>query len=193
MLRPRFRDRRTRGLRQIRAGSRPRRAARNSARRRPRAACVCGRSPRLARRPRRAGARGANAERCARKCGAFWKIPQADNPHPAPSPAELAARRIPSTDAGTVLDPFMGPDAAAGLDWLGTDVSKEYCRTARLRDLVRGAGGPARPERCRCTYGQTGLPGAGKQSTPATRRTRRSSARIRARAVPHGKRRFRRP
>ena len=58
---------------------------------------------------------------------------------------ELAARCISSTDAGTVLDPFMGSDAAAaamhGRDWLGIDVSREYCRMARLRvrGLARGA------------------------------------------------------
>ena len=42
------------------------------------------------------------------------------------------------------LDPFMGSDAAAaamhGRDWLGIDVSREYCRMARLRvrALARG-------------------------------------------------------
>lgn len=81
--------------------------------------------------------------RGASRIGDVWKIPQeADNPHPAPFPVELAARCIASTDARTVLDPFMGSGTTAvaaamhGRDWLGIDVSKEYCRMARLR--VRG-------------------------------------------------------
>jgi modification methylase len=74
---------------------------------------------------------GANA------LGDVWHIPQErDNPHPAPFPVELARRCIASTNAETILDPFMGSGTAAiaaeaeGRDWIGIDISEEYCRLA---------------------------------------------------------------
>lgn len=79
----------------------------------------------------------------ASRVGDVWKIPQEScNPHPAPFPIELASRCIASTDARTVLDPFMGSGTTAiaavmhGRDWLGIDVSRQYCRMAesRMRD-----------------------------------------------------------
>lgn len=72
--------------------------------------------------------------------GDVWSIPQEDNnPHPAPFPVELAQRCIQSTTAQIVLDPFMGSGSTAiaaegsGRDWIGIDISKEYCKVARER------------------------------------------------------------
>jgi modification methylase len=72
--------------------------------------------------------------------GDVWRIPQeSNNPHPAPFPVELAARCIKATNAQTVLDPFMGSGstaiAAASLNrqWIGIDVSPDYCRLAQER------------------------------------------------------------
>lgn len=76
----------------------------------------------------------------ASRLGDVWKIPQeSGNPHPAPFPVELAARCIASTDARTVLDPFMGSGTTAiaammhGRDWLGIDVSGDYRKMAESR------------------------------------------------------------
>ncbi|VDA99907.1 DNA modification methylase [Olavius algarvensis spirochete endosymbiont] len=72
--------------------------------------------------------------------GDVWEIPQARNiDHPAPFPVELAQRCISSTISGVVFDPFMGSGstaiAAEILDrqWIGAEISKEYCRTAKKR------------------------------------------------------------
>ena len=72
--------------------------------------------------------------------GDVWHIPQErDNPHPAPFPVELAQRCIQSTTAEIVLDPFIGSGTTAiaaevcGRSWIGTDISKEYCKVARER------------------------------------------------------------
>jgi len=72
--------------------------------------------------------------------GDVWTIPQeSDNAHPAPFPAELAQRCIQSTTAKIVLDPFIGSGstaiAAEGLkrNWIGIDISKDYCKLARER------------------------------------------------------------
>ena len=69
-----------------------------------------------------------------------WTIPQdKDNPHPAPFPVELAQRVIGSTTAQIVLDPFNGSGTtlmAAELErrqWIGMDISKDYCTLARDR------------------------------------------------------------
>ena len=72
--------------------------------------------------------------------GDIWDIPQErDNEHPAPFPVALAERAIAATNARTVLDPFMGSGttAIAALrskrNYLGFELSKEYCQLARAR------------------------------------------------------------
>jgi len=81
--------------------------------------------------------------RLAAKANAFgdvWSIPQeSNNPHPAPFPVELAQRCIRSTNARIVLDPFLGSGSSAiaaeacGREWIGIDISKDYCKMARER------------------------------------------------------------
>ncbi len=72
--------------------------------------------------------------------GDVWHIPQeSQNPHPAPFPVELAQRCIQSTAAGLVLDPFLGSGTTAiaakacDRDWIGMEISKDYCKTANER------------------------------------------------------------
>ena len=72
--------------------------------------------------------------------GDVWRIPQeTKNPHPAPFPLELAQRCIESTSADVVLDPFIGSGTTAmaaekaGRQWIGIDVSENYCDLARRR------------------------------------------------------------
>ena len=79
-------------------------------------------------------AKGANS------WGDVWKIPQEqNNEHPAPFPVELAQRCIQSTTAGIVLDPFLGSGTTAiaakacDRDWIGIEISKDYCKTANER------------------------------------------------------------
>jgi len=74
--------------------------------------------------------------------GDVWDIPQTrDNPHPAPFPVELAERCILATNANIILDPFMGSGSTAlaainaERQWIGIDVSKEYCEMAHARIL----------------------------------------------------------
>ena len=69
--------------------------------------------------------------------GDVWDIGQdSKNPHPAPFPVALIERIIGSTTAETVLDPFMGSGTTAiaakrmGRDYIGIDVSPEYCQMA---------------------------------------------------------------
>ena len=76
----------------------------------------------------------------ASKIGDIWKIGQdQDNWHPAPFPVELASRCIGTTDAKVILDPFMGSGSTAiaaernGRDWVGIDISSEYCQQAMAR------------------------------------------------------------
>lgn len=76
----------------------------------------------------------------ANRVGDVWKIPQEyNNLHPAPFPIELAQRCILSTDAKIVLDPFIGSGSTAiaaemcQRQWIGFDVSKDYCKLARER------------------------------------------------------------
>ena len=75
--------------------------------------------------------------------GDVWNIPQeSNNPHPAPFPVELAQRCIESARPGIVLDPFMGSGTtaiaaeSARRDWIGIDISEDYCKVARERILV---------------------------------------------------------
>ena len=72
--------------------------------------------------------------------GDVWQIPQeSNNPHPAPFPEALAQRCIDSTNAKVVLDPFIGSGTTAvaavksNRDWIGIDISEEYCELARQR------------------------------------------------------------
>lgn len=72
--------------------------------------------------------------------GDVWSIPQEkNNPHPAPFPVELAERCISSTTAKIVLDPFLGSGSTAiaaealKRDWIGMDISEDYCKLARER------------------------------------------------------------
>jgi site-specific DNA-methyltransferase (adenine-specific) len=79
----------------------------------------------------------------ANKQGDVWEIQQdKNNPHPAPFPVELAQRCIRSTTARIVCDPHMGSGSTAiaaeaeGRDWIGIDISKEYCKLANERILA---------------------------------------------------------
>ena len=72
--------------------------------------------------------------------GDVWEFTQEmNNPHPAPFPISLAERCIKSTDAGIILDPFMGSGtvavAAKRLErsYIGIEISPEYCRLAQTR------------------------------------------------------------
>ena len=75
--------------------------------------------------------------------GDVWQIPQeSKNPHPAAYPVELAQRCIESTEAQVVLDPMIGSGTTAiaaelaGRDWIGMDISKNYCKIANERILA---------------------------------------------------------
>ena len=75
--------------------------------------------------------------------GDVWNIPQeANNPHPAPFPVEVAQRCIEAANPGIVLDPFMGSGTtaiaaeAARRDWIGLELSEDYCEVARERILA---------------------------------------------------------
>jgi modification methylase len=75
--------------------------------------------------------------------GDVWRIPQENNnPHPAPFPVELVRRCIESTTAQIVCDPFIGSGTtaiaaeAAGRQWIGMDISKDYCKLAWERILA---------------------------------------------------------
>ena len=72
--------------------------------------------------------------------GDVWSITQEiNNKHPAAFPVELAQRCIESTLAQVVLDPMMGSGTTAiaaeiaGRDWIGIEISDEYCKLAKER------------------------------------------------------------
>ena len=72
--------------------------------------------------------------------GDVWEFAQEmKNGHPAPFPVALIDRIISSTHAKIVLDPFMGSGttAVAALmnkcDYIGIELSKEYCKMAEER------------------------------------------------------------
>ena len=72
--------------------------------------------------------------------GDIWEFGQeSKNQHPAPFPVALIERIISSTNAKTILDPFMGSGttalAAKNLDrqFIGIDISPEYCEMAQKR------------------------------------------------------------
>ena len=91
---------------------------------------------------------GFRLKKGASRLGDIWRIAQElKNGHPAPFPAELAERCIGATDAGVVLDPFMGSGSTAVAaerlrrSWVGFEISKEYCRMASRRiERARGLG-----------------------------------------------------
>lgn len=72
--------------------------------------------------------------------GDIWEIMQdMNNPHPAPFPKELIDIVITATNAKIILDPFMGSGTTAisaqdhNRNFIGIDVSKEYCELAQKR------------------------------------------------------------
>lgn len=76
----------------------------------------------------------------ANAAGDVWEIGQEkNNPHPAPFPLELTNKIINSTKTDIVLDPFIGSGTTAisairnGRDYIGIDISEEYCQMARKR------------------------------------------------------------
>ena len=75
--------------------------------------------------------------------GDVWEFTQEmNNEHPAAFPVALIDRIISSTDAQTILDPFMGSGTTAisainfKRNYIGIDVSPDYCAMARKR--IRG-------------------------------------------------------
>ena len=62
-----------------------------------------------------------------------------NNEHPAAFPVDLIDRIVSSTDAEIILDPFMGSGTTAlsainfKPDYIGIDISPEYCEMARKR------------------------------------------------------------
>ncbi len=72
--------------------------------------------------------------------GDVWEFMQdMNNPHPAPFPVALIERIVSSTNAQTILDPFMGSGTTAvvakalGRKFIGIDISPEYCRMSEER------------------------------------------------------------
>lgn len=72
--------------------------------------------------------------------GDIWDFTQEmNNEHPAAFPAKLIDRIVSSTNGKIVLDPFMGSGTSAisainfKRDFIGIDVSPEYCKMARER------------------------------------------------------------
>jgi modification methylase len=72
--------------------------------------------------------------------GDIWEFTQEmNNDHPAAFPIVLIERIISSTNAQIVLDPYMGSGTTAvaarnlGRNYIGVDISPEYCRMAEER------------------------------------------------------------
>ncbi|MBI5227173.1 site-specific DNA-methyltransferase [Candidatus Micrarchaeota archaeon] len=72
--------------------------------------------------------------------GDVWEFTQEmNNSHPAAFPVDLISRIISSTDAKTILDPFMGSGTTAissikfKRNYIGIDISPEYCKMAENR------------------------------------------------------------
>jgi site-specific DNA-methyltransferase (adenine-specific) len=81
--------------------------------------------------------------------GDVWDIHQErDSAHPAPFPVELPRRALETTDAQTILDPFMGSGtvgvacAILGRKFIGIELEKSYCDLAVAR-IKRAKGIPA--------------------------------------------------
>ena len=79
--------------------------------------------------------------------GDIWEFTQEmRNEHPAPFPVELINRIISSTNAKTVLDPFMGSGTTAiaammnKRTYTGIELSQKYCNMAekRIQDFMGG-------------------------------------------------------
>ena len=78
--------------------------------------------------------------------GDIWNLePDRGIDHPAPFPLKLAARCIESTTGPVVLDPFMGSGTTAlaavkaGRDFIGLELSPQYCELAEQRMLEQQA------------------------------------------------------
>ncbi|MBU0953565.1 MAG: site-specific DNA-methyltransferase [Nanoarchaeota archaeon] len=76
----------------------------------------------------------------ANKHGDVWEFTQEmRNKHPAAFPVDLISRIIDSTDAKTILDPFMGSGTTAisainfNRNYIGIEISPEYCKMAEER------------------------------------------------------------
>lgn len=74
--------------------------------------------------------------------GDVWEFTQEQrNDHPAPFPVSLVNRVVSSCEGRVVLDPFMGSGTTAiaaidnGWDFIGIDISEEYCAMANERIL----------------------------------------------------------
>src|SRR3989338_8561615 len=72
--------------------------------------------------------------------GDVWEFTQEmNNEHPAAFPITLIDRIVSATDAKIILDPFMGSGTTAlsainfKRDYIGIDISPEYCEMARKR------------------------------------------------------------
>jgi len=72
--------------------------------------------------------------------GDVWDITQEmNNEHPAAFPIKLIDRIVSSTNAKTILDPFMGSGTTAisamnfGRNFIGIDLSPDYCKMAEER------------------------------------------------------------
>lgn len=77
--------------------------------------------------------------------GDVWEFGQeTKNEHPAPFPIALIDRIVASTDATTVLDPFMGSGTTAvaalmnGRNYIGIELSPEYVELAQHRISSEG-------------------------------------------------------
>ena len=76
----------------------------------------------------------------ANAAGDIWNFPQEmNNKHPASFPLALIDRIISSTNAKTIIDPFMGSGTTAlsakklKRDFIGIDIAKEYCKLSQER------------------------------------------------------------
>lgn len=72
--------------------------------------------------------------------GDVWEFTQEmNNDHPAAFPVDLIDRIVASTNAKTILDPFMGSGTTAisalnhGRQYVGIEISPEYCEMAEKR------------------------------------------------------------
>lgn len=72
--------------------------------------------------------------------GDVWEFTQEmKNKHPAPFPVAMIDRIVSSTDAHTILDPYMGSGTTAisainhGRNYIGIDLSPDYCKMAEDR------------------------------------------------------------
>ena len=115
--------------------------------------------------------------------GDVWQIRQdRGNPHPASFPVELARRAIAATTAEVVLDPFIGSGTTAvaalreGRQYIGIDLSEEYCRMARQRvartaaEMERAGAEPAIPSGLDVRAMLQGEAETAEAGTPARRR-----------------------